>query len=494
MGVRSRAVVAVLGAAVIGCGSELPENTASFTVGKTVVRTDSTLDIVGVVFKLADTAQVPPQGPFRHWLQALTTELGDSAFRLARALGPMPVGMVIESYAHPDLPDSACGVLAGERRCLTGNASFKSAMRDFIDAARAFAPRAAPVILEGLNAQSRRQDLSDVYVALTRSRALDSAVIAYTGYADLTFDVTLARTFAVGFNSPSVDAAEPRGPDWRIFLAPDPVFPARSFRSPNYVWLALAHQMAHVSIRRLLAEHPEMLEESAGLREAVEGEMVRSGYASLFWDEALGEQLARAVTLRVLATTSPTATWAARSEALNTNMALVPWLEDALSRYERDRTRYPTLSAFAREIRATLDSVPLDSCRAAPLPGVALVGVSRNRAVVGWIAPDSPFRIKGLVVGDTVVSVDGDSVSAGSLLLPTRQLNLKWAQHLPFELAVLGVRRHGRDYTISVPVNWTPRAVVRVASRSRGAVRGADRQLPVCRWVTRAIRPGHPYR
>lgn len=485
--VRS-ALLAALGALIVGCGSELPENTTSFTVGKTVVRTDSTLDIVGLVFRLADTAQVPPQGPYRHWLQALATELGDSAFALARALGPMPVGMVLETYAHPDLPDSLCGLLAGERRCFTGNGPFKRAGRAFIEAARAFAPRAAPVILEGLNADARRQDLSDAYVALTRSKALDSAVIAYTGYQDLTFDITLARTFATGLNSPSVDPAEPRGPDWRLFLAPDPVFLTRSYRSPNYLWLALSHQMAHAAVRRLLAEHPEMLEGSAGLRGAVEGEMVRSGYSSLFWDEALGEQLARALTVRVLAATSPTVTWAARSEALNANMALIPWLEDALARYERERARYRTLSDFAGELRATLDSVPLDTCRAAPLPGVALIGVSRNRAVVGWIADDSPFRPRGLLVGDTVASVDGDSVSAGSLLLPTRQLNLKWAQHLPFELGSLGVRRHGHDYAVSAPVSWRPRAVVRVASQARSAVAPVGGQLPVCRWVTRAIR------
>lgn len=487
-GVRRGAAIAALGLLLLGCGGELPENTASFTVGRTVVRTDSTLDIVGLVFQLADTAQVPPRGPFRHRLQALTTELGDSAFVLARALGPMPVGMVLETYAHPDLPDSVCGLLAGERRCFAGNAPFKRSVRAFIEAARAFAPRAAPVILEGLNADARRQDLSDAYVALTRSKALDSAVIAYSGYQDLTFDVTLARTFATGLNSPAVDPAEPRGPDWRLLLAPDPVFPSRSYRSPNYVWLALSHQMAHAAVRRLLAERPEMLEGSAALRGAVEGEMVRSGYASLFWDEALGEQLARAITVRVLAATSPTVTWAARSEALNANMALIPWLEDALARYERQRTRYPTLSAFAGELRATLDSVPLDTCRAAPLPGVALIGVSRNRAVVGWMADDSPFRPQGLVVGDTVTSIDGDSVSAGALLLPTRQLNLKWAQHLPFELGILGIRRRGQDYTISAPVAWKPRAVVRVASQARRAVAPVGDQLPVCRWVTRAIR------
>ncbi len=483
-----KAICGLLLLGVFGCGGELPEGTNSFPVGKTVVRNDSMLDIVGLVFQLADTGKVPPQGPFRHWLRALTTELGDSAFALARALGPMPVGMVLETYANPDLPDSACGLLAGERRCFTGNEPMRAAVRRFIVAAEAFAPRAAPVILEGLNADSRREDLSDAWVALTRSKQLDSAIIAYTGYQDLTFDVTLARTFATFLTSPSVDPAEPRGPDWRLFLAPDPVNPTRSFRSPNYIWLVLTHQMAHAAVRRLLDAHPEIVSRSAGLRAAVEGEMVRSGYASLFWDQAFAEQLARAVTLRVLAATSPTATWAARSEALNTNMALVPWLEDALARYERERTRYPDLSAFAGELQAALDTVPLDSCRGAPLPGVALIGVARNRAVVGWIADDSPFRGRGLLVGDTVTSVDGDSVSAGSLLLPTRQLNLKWAQHLPYELGILGVRRHGHDYAVSIPVNWVPRTVVRVASQSRTATGRVAGQLPVCRWVTRAIR------
>lgn len=480
---------ALFTALLLGCGSPLPEATTAFTVGKTVVRTDSTLDLVGLVFQLADTSQVPPVGPLRRWLQALTTELGDSAFALARALGPSPVGMLIETYAEPDLPDSACGLLdTGERRCFTGNEPGKRAVRAFMDGARAFAPRAAPVILEGLNAAARRRDLADVYVALTRSRALDSAVIAYSGYTDLAFDVTLARTFWTGQTSPAVDPAEPRGPAARIFLAPDPVFPTRSYRSPNYVWLALGHQMAHAVVRRLFAEHPELAERTLRLRPAVEGEMVRSGYASLFWDEALGEQLARALTVRVLAAASPTVTWAARSEALNTNMALVPWLEDALLRYERQRQRYPSLSSFAADLAAALDSVPLDTCRAAPTPGLALVGVSRSRAVLGWMAQDSPFRGRGHVVGDTVVSVDGDSVSAGGLLLPTRQLNLRWAQHLPFELGVLGVRRGGRPYAVSVPVNWTERLAVRVASQARTATGRVGSELPVCRWVTRALR------
>jgi hypothetical protein len=494
-----------------------------------VVRADSALDLVGLVFYLADTSRVPPRGPFRTWLRALSTELSDTAFALARAIGPTPVNLILETWDGGERPDSACGTLLdGGRLCVSGNAPIKAAVRRFIGAALAFAPRSAPALIEGLDAEARRRDLSDVYVALTRSRALDSAVIAYTGYQDLSFEVVLARTFPTALHSPAVDAAEPRGPDWRIYLAPDPVFPARSYRSPNYVWLALGHQMAHAAVRRLFAERPELVSGTLGLLAAVQPEMARSGYASLFWEEALAEQLVRAITVRVMARASPTVTWAARSEGLNANMALVPWLEDALVRYEEGREGgekgergekgeegeggergegggYRTLSDFAGELAEALRGVPLDSCRAAPSPGVGLVGVAKSRAVVAWLARESPFRERGLMVGDTVLVIDEDSVSGGGLLLPTRQLHLAWAQHLPFELGMLTIRRGGggREYGINVPIGWRRVAAVRVASQSRqaaggaagagaaggaGGAGGAAAEPPICRWVTRAVR------
>jgi hypothetical protein len=83
------------------------------------------------------------------------------------------------------------------------------------------------------------------------------------------------------------------------------------------------------------------------------------------------------------------------------------------------------------------------------------------------------------------VSVDGDSVSAGGLLTPTRQLVLAWAQHLPYELGLIDIRRGGHDYEVQAPVEWVARTQVRVASQAR-TVRGAE--LPICRWVTRALR------
>jgi hypothetical protein len=453
-----------------------------------MVRTDSTLDLVGLVWRLADTSQVPPRGPVRHWLQALQTELDDSAFALARALGPTPVSLILEAWAAPDIPDTVCGLLApGVRRCFTGNAALRTGVRRLMAAAAAFRPRAAPVNLEGLNEASRRQDLADVYTALTRGRSLDSAVSAYSGYADLRFDVTLARTLATLLTTPGVDPATPRAPEERLFLPPDPVFPQRSYRSPSYVWLGLVHQMAHAVVRRVLAEHPELAERTIRLRPAVEGEMVRSGYPTAFWDQALGEQLARAVTVRILQAAQPTITWAARTEAQYTNMALVPWLEDALQRYERDRERYPTLGAFAAELAVALDSVPVDTCQAAPTAGVALVGVAKHRAVVAWLTERSPFRERGLAVGDTVVTVDGDSVSAGGLLLPTRQLELAWSQHLPFEMGILDIKRGPREYQVRAPVRYQPRPIARIASQSRAAV-AAQGPLPICRFVRRAIR------
>jgi len=246
--------------------------------------------------------------------------------------------------------------------------------------------------------------------------------------------------------------------------------------------------MAHAVVRRLFAEHPEILSSSVALQPTVEGDMARAGYAPALWDVELGEQLARAITVRALNTANRTLTWAARMDALTTNMQLVPWIEDALARYEKDRDRFPNLSAFATELATDIAAIPLDSCRAAPSPGAALIGVARGRAVVGWLADASPFRARGLVVGDTVTTIDGDSVSAGDLLVPTRQLYLDFAQHLPAELATLGVKRGTRAYEVQVPVNWVARATARVASQARSATQRVGGELPICVWVRRALR------
>jgi hypothetical protein len=478
---RAPLVLALLAAA---CTSELPRGTTSFTLGRTTVRVDSTLDLVGLVLRLADTGDIPPLGPLQKWNVALGTERGDSAFELARALGATAVGPILEAYASPIAPDSACGWIApGVHRCFTGNQSQQRALNRFIAAARAFAPRAAPLTFEGMNAEARQRDLADAYTALAESKAPDSLLAAYSGYAGARYDITLARTFWTRQLVPMVDPVS-----WsqalgdRIFLAPDPTFPDRSFRSPSYLWLTASHQMAHAIVRRLFAEHPEILERTVQLRPTVEAAMARAGYAPVFWDEALGEQLARAITIRALIAAKPTLAWPIRTEGMNANMALVPWLEDALGRYDKARAQYPTLSDFAGELTAAIAAIPLDSCRAATTPDVALVGVARHRAVVGWIGDHSPFKSRGLLLGDTVLAVDGDSVSAGGLMVPTRQLYLDFSQHLPAELATISIRRGGRVYGIEVPINWGPRAVTRVASQAREAVE------PICTWVQRAVR------
>ncbi len=477
-------LAAVLALALAACTSELPPGTTTFTLGRTTVRVDSTLDLVGLVLRLSDTADIPPIGPLRKWDVALGTERGDSAFALARALGPTPVGPILAGYAAPDAPDTACGWVApGVHRCFGGDAPQKRAVSRFIAAARAFAPRAAPLAFEGMDAEARHRDLTDAYVALAGSKAPDSLLAAYSGYPAPSYDVTLARTFWTRAYSPSVD---PVG--WsqalgdRIFLAPDPAFPDRSFRSPSYIWLAVGHQMAHAVVRRLFAEHPEILESTVYLRPTVEAQMARAGYAPVLWDEDLGEQLARAITIRALVVAKPTLAWPLRGEALEANMALVPWLEDALAVYEKDRARYPTLSAYAGELARALEAIPVDSCRAATSPDVALIGVSRNRAVVGWVGDRSPFKSRGLLVGDTVLAIDGDSVSAGGLMVPTRQLYLDFSQHLPAELATLSIVRGKHVYGVGVPITWGPRAITRVASQARSAVE------PICAWVQRAVR------
>ena len=470
--------------ALAACGSELPRGATSFTLGHTTVRVDSTLDLVGLVLRLADTADIPPLGSLKKWNIALGTERGDSAFALARALGPTPVGPVLEAWAAPDRPDTACGWIApGVHRCFTGGAPQQRALARFLAAARAFAPRAAPLTFEGLNAEARLQDLSDAYAALSEAKAPDSLMAAYSGYQGFTYDFTLARTFWTRQLSPSID---PVG--WssvtgnRAFLGPDPVFPDRSYRMPSYIWAAAGHQMAHAVVRRLFAEHPEILERTVRLRPTVEAAMARAGYAPVFWDEDLGEQLARAITIRAMLAAKPALVWPVRTEAMEANMALVPWLEDALARYERNRAKYPNLSAFAGELTQAIDSIPVDSCRAAASPDLALVGAGKNRAVVAWIGEHSPFQGRGLLVGDTVLTVDGDSVSAGGLMVPTRQLYLDFSQHLPAELATLAIRRGGHVYGVNVPIVWRPRAVTRVASQAPGTAE------PICGWVQRAIR------
>ena len=471
-----------------GCGRALPEGTKEFTVGRTRVRTDSLLDFVGVMYRLADTAQVPPRGPIRHWLQALQANLNDSAVAVTRAAGPIPISLLLETYAEGGKPDTICGwVTPTDQRCFTGNGAVQAQVRRIFDAAPGFVPRTAG--LEELTASDRQRDLADVWNALTRSKSLDSAVLAYSGYGDLTFDVTLARTLRTGNTTAVVDPARALGNPARIFLTPDAVFNERAFRSPTYIFLSLGHQMMHQVVRRLFAEHPELMRHGFPLRNAVAPEMARLGYDGILWNEVLGEQLARALSIRIMQLTMPTIGWAARSQALQSpGLAMVPYLEDALIRYERERAHYPNLSAFADELAKALDSIPMDPCQAAASPGVALVGVERHRAVVNWMADDSPFKAKRLLVGDTVIAIDGDSASAGGLLTPTRQVMLAWAQHLPYELGILDIRRDGRVYTVQAPINFVPRQQIRIASQVRVAAPASD-SLPICRWVTRARRP-----
>lgn len=479
-----RRLAPVLALVLAACSSELPRGTTSFTLRHTTVRTDATLDIVGLVLRLADTTDFPTLGPIARWNVALGTERGDSAFTLARALGPTPVGPVLAAYVSGDRPDTACGWIAPDaHRCFSGDAPQRRALARFIAAARAFVPRAAPLTFEGLNAAARLKDLADAYTALAGSKAPDSLMAAYSGYHGLTYDFTLARTFWTRNYSPAVDPVSPwEYSDSALFLAPDPVFLDRSYRSPSYVWEAVGHQMAHAVVRRLFAAHPEIVERTVRLRPAVEAAMARAGYAPIFWDEVLGEQLARAITIRALVAAKPTLAWPLRTEAMGANMALVPWLEDALAIYEQNRATYPTLSDFAPELTRALLKVPLDSCLAASSPDVALVGVSRDRAVVGWVGDRSPFKARGLMVGDTVLTIDGDSVSAGGLLVPTRQLYLDFSQHLPGEASTLNIERHGHVYGIEAPIGWGPQATVRVASQAPSAVE------PICPWVQRAVR------
>ena len=475
----------LLSVLVCSCGRTLPRGQEEFTLGRTHVRTDSMLDVVGVLYRMADTSTVPARGPVRHWLEALQTHLNDSAVHVARAPGPIPVSLVLETWSAPSRPDTVCGsVTATERRCFSGNEPVRAQVRRIFDAAPSFAP--LTVGLEDLSAQDRQRDLADVWNALTRSASIDSAVLAYSGYGDLTFDVTLARTLSTGITTSSVDPARALGSPPRLYLTPDAFFASRSFRSPSYIFLSLGHQMMHRVVQRLFTEHPELLEHGFAMRNAVAPEMSRLGYDGLLWNEVMGEQLARALSIRLMQLTFPSIGWAARSQALESpGLAMVPYLEDALMRYEKSRAQYPNLSAFAGELARALDSIPMDPCRAAPAPGVGLVGVARHRAVVAWMADDSPFRAKRLLVGDTVLAVDGDSVSSGGLLVPTRQVMLAWAKHLPYELGILDIRRGGHVYSVQAPVSWGPRQQIRIAAQGRVAVTDT---LPICRWVTRAKR------
>jgi hypothetical protein len=483
-------VAAVGAAGLVACGGKLPENVDHFTVGNTTVRVDSALDVAGVLWRVADSASIPPRGPARRWLQTLTPQLGDAPFARAHEVGLAPLALLIDTWQAPERRvDTTCGMLApGVRRCFTGNAPMKARMRAFLDAAMQYAPRLAALELELLSPDDRHQDLEDVYTALTAGKALDSAVAAYAGYDSLVFDVTLARTLPTGQTSPQVDPTVPRPPAHRIVIAPDPVFYQRSFRSPTYIWLTLSHQMAHIVVQRLLADHPELVDSTIHLRPAIEGEMVRSGYATALWNEALEEQLARAVTVRILNATNPTLLWAARAEQLQSNMALVPWLEDALVGYEEQREQFRTLSDFAPRLLAALNAVPLDSCRAAPFPDIVVVGVDRHRGVAAWMSRESPFRARGLLEGDTVTTINGDSVSGGGLLLPSRQLHLAIGQNLPYEMGIIGIRRRGRDYDVAVPIQWVRRPIVRVASQNRAAAAALGGASDACRWVRRVVR------
>jgi len=86
-----------------------------------------------------------------------------------------------------------------------------------------------------------------------------------------------------------------------------------------------------------------------------------------------------------------------------------------------------------------------------------------------------------------VVAVDGDSVSAGGLLTPTRQVVLAWSQHLPYELGILDIRRGGHNYEVQVPIDWVTRTQVRIPSQAP-APHAPGTPWPICRWVSRAIR------
>lgn len=483
------ALPALLAAVLTGCGTDLPEGTTEFTVGRTTVRTDSVLDDIGVVWWVADSSRVPARGPARRWYNALVTRSRDTAFAAARELGAVPVSTLLETWSAPGTPDTVCGYVApGDRRCFTGNDELRRRITSFFTVAAAYGPRLRELALMEIDAASRRRDLADVYLALTRSRSLDSSVIAYVGYPDLRFNVTLARTFTTGNTTPHVDPARPRGPERRMYLTPDLVFPTRSYRSPTYVWLMLVHQFSHEAVRRLFEERPELLSRGFHLREALELEVARSGYAGGLWDQVLGEHLARALTIRILAQAAPTLTWAARTESLNQNMPLVAWLEDILQRYESARDTYPDLSSFAPRLGEFLETIPLDTCRGAATPGLVLVAAGRHRATVGYISPSSPFRNRNLLIGDTINTIDGDSVAASELLLPTRQLALKWSQHLPAELGVIGILRGGREYAISIPIIWQPRHAVRSPYQRRDAALEPGGEIPICRWIRTAVR------
>jgi len=87
--------------------------------------------------------------------------------------------------------------------------------------------------------------------------------------------------------------------------------------------------------------------------------------------------------------------------------------------------------------------------------------------------------------GDTALVIAGDSVSAGSLMLPTRQLMFAFSDGLTAELVTVEYRRNGRVYGASVPIDWVTRTTVRVASQQP---RAAGAEPPICPWVRRAVR------
>jgi hypothetical protein len=88
-----------------------------------------------------------------------------------------------------------------------------------------------------------------------------------------------------------------------------------------------------------------------------------------------------------------------------------------------------------------------------------------------------------------VVAIDGDSVSAGGLLTPTRQLYLGFSQHLPGELDQLDVKRGAHVYGVAVPIAWVVRPTARVASQARAVNEKVNGEWPICTWVRRAVRP-----
>ena len=211
--------------------------------------------------------------------------------------------------------------------------------------------------------------------------------------------------------------------------------------------------------------------------------MVRSGYAPLFADEALGEQLARAITVRIMRAAQPHRPLGGAHRGPQHQHgagAVARGRADALRGGARRATR--ASPRFAGELARTLDSIPMDSCRAAPSPAWRWSALACTAPWWRGSRPPRRSAPSGLLVGDTVVAVDGDSVSAGGLLMPDAPAALRLLRPPPRRAGHLDIRRGGRVYGIQIPINWGMRAVTRVASQSRAAVE------PICTWVRRAVR------